>query len=264
MNTTHQKAFPCAFLFALLFLIAPASRAGVVYIDQLKTMQTNTTYNSSATNTVAAAGAVGGFRTLVLTSINNDLNDESSRLRVLTNAPTGARLVLASGSDATADFDLIWGGAGGTAGLGGIDFRDGITPTEFSLNKSTVNFNLLGSDSPNDITWTFTDTSANTATYTVNLQTNAPYPNPAIPYAISLASFTGANTINWSSINFITLSGGGVASLDMTLSSPLSVSATTIPEPGTWAAAGLLLLTAAYVRRRRSQGVTTEEAPVAA
>jgi hypothetical protein len=36
--------------------------------------------------------------------------------------------------------------------------------------------------------------------------------------------------------------------LDLVLGAPFSVTAAAIPEPGTWAAAGLLLLTAVYIR----------------
>ncbi|MFM8230920.1 MAG: PEP-CTERM sorting domain-containing protein, partial [Chthoniobacterales bacterium] len=87
--------------------------------------------------------------------------------------------------------------------------------------------------------------------------------NPAQAYAISLNSFIGAGSINWSSINFITLSGGGISSLDMSLGGAFSVNAQPIPEPGTWAAAGLLVLTAFYIRRRRMRAAN-EEAPAAA
>ncbi|MFM7374128.1 MAG: PEP-CTERM sorting domain-containing protein, partial [Chthoniobacterales bacterium] len=264
MNPTSLKAAICLNLAAILLMVAPAARAGVVYIDKLTTLQTNAvTFDSSTNTTIASVAAVGGFRTINLTSTNNDDNLEESRLRVLTNsAGGGPRLALGSGLNATANFTVTWGGANGTAGLGGVDFRDGIAATNFSLVTSTLNFSLLTSDITNSITWTFTDTIANTATYDQSIPSK-PVLNPITQYSVSLNSFVGAGSVNWSSINFITLSGGGVPSLDLTLGGAFSVTANTIPEPGTWAAAGLLVLTAFYIRRRRIRAAS-EEAPTAA
>ncbi|MFM8683591.1 MAG: hypothetical protein ACKOEG_07420 [Chthoniobacterales bacterium] len=264
MNPTSLKAAICLNFAAILILVAPAARAGVVYIDKLTTFQTNAvTFDSSTNTTIASVDAVGGFRTIDLTSTNNDDNLEESRLRVLTNSlglGIGPRLVLGSGTDATANFTVTWGGANGTAGLGGVDFRDGIAPGDFSLTSSTLNFSLLTSDITNSITWTFTDTFANTATYVQSIPSK-PVLNPITQYSVSLNSFLGAGSVNWSSINFITLSGGGVPSLDLTLGGAFSVTANAIHEPGTWASAGLLVLTSFYIRRRRMRA-TTAEAPV--
>ena len=264
MIPTFLKAAICINLAAILCLVAPAAHAGVVYIDKLTTLQTNAvTFDSSTNTTIASVDAVGNFRTIDLSSTGNSANFEDSRLRVLTNSLGGGpRLALGSGLDATANFTVTWGGANGTAGLGGVDFRDGIAATNFSLINSTLNFSLLTSDLTNSITWTFTDTSANVATYVHSIPSK-PVLNPITQYSVSLNSFVGAGSIDWSSINFITLSGGGVPSLDLTLGGAFSVTATPIPEPGTWAAAGLLVLTAFYIRRRRMRA-TTEEAPAAA
>jgi hypothetical protein len=266
MNPTSLKAAICINLAAILCLVAPAARAGVVYIDKLTTIQTNAVTSDSSTNTtIASVDAIGNFRTIDLSSTGNSANFEDSRLRVLTNSLGGGpRLALGSGLDATANFTVTWGGANGTAGLGGVDFRDGIAAPDFSLDNSTLNFSLLTSDLTNSITWTFIDTSANVATY-VHPIPSKPLLNPITQYSISLNSFVGAGSIDWSSINFITLSGGGIPSLDLTLGGAFSVTATPIPEPGTWAAAGLLLLTAVFIRWRRSRGAATqEEAPAAA
>lgn len=260
MKITFSKLFGCCAAAAFLIPFAPMSRASVVtYIDLLTTTQTNTTYNTSVTNTVAAAGAVGGFRTMTLTSTGNDINDETSTLRVMTNAAGGGpRMVLSSGNDVTTTYAMSWGGATGT-GFAPIDFT-GALGANFSLASSTLNFSLRTADIANPYTWTFRDTNNVTATYASTFPVNA---TPSINYAISLASFANGGTIDWSSINFITLSGGGIPSLDLALTGPFSVTAAPIPEPGTWAAAGLLVLTALYVRRRRMRA-TTEEAPAAA
>jgi len=261
MKTRIQKTLSVA---AIALACTPFSRAGVVtYIDMLQTRQTNSTYESSMTNTVASATSLGNFRTVTTSSTGNSINDETSSFRVLTNAPAGPRVALTSGLDATANFEMKWGGAGGTTGLGGIDFT-GALGTDFSLTKSTLNFSLLTASITNAVTWTFIDTSNNTATYTQSIPVNLS-PSPAIDYAVSLASFTGSGIIDWTSINFITLSGGGVPSLNMTFAAPFSSMANNIPEPGTWAAAGILLLAALYIRRRRARSTDVAgEAPAAA
>jgi hypothetical protein len=124
-----------------------------------------------------------------------------------------------------------------------------------------LNFSLRTADIASPYTWTFRDTNNVTATYASTFPVNA---TPSINYAISLADFANGGAIDWSSINFITLSGGGVPSLDLVLGAPFSVTAAAIPEPGTWAAAGLLLLTAVYIRWRRSRGAATQEETPAA
>ena len=259
---TRLPAATLTILAALLLVGLSAAKATVVtYIDLLNTTQTNTTYNSSVTNTIASAGALGGFRTMTLTSSGNDINDETSTLRVMTNAAGGGpRMVLSSGNDVPATFHMTWGGAGGTAGLGGIDIFGGLGATNVDLTLSTLNFSLRTADLASPYTWSFTDTNNVTATYASTFPVNA---TPSIDYAISLASFANGGTIDWSAINFITLSGGGVPSLDLVLGNSFSVTASPVPEPGTWAAAGLLVLTAFYIRRRRMRA-TTEEAPTAA
>lgn len=264
MKTRIAKTLSACAVAAIALACAPFSQAGVVtYIDLLQTKQTNSTYNSTVTNTMASATSLGNFRTLTTSSTGNDINDEASIFRTMTNLPAGPRVALTSGLDATASFEMKWGGAGGTAGLGGVDFTGGFG-TEFSLIKSTINFSLLTASITNAVTWTFIDTSNNTATYTQSLPVNLS-PNPAIPYAISLASFTGSGIIDWSSINFITLSGGGVPSLNMTFSAPFSSMADNIPEPGTWAAAVVLLLAALFIRFRRARGTDAAgEVPSAA
>jgi hypothetical protein len=243
---------------ALLLLLAPAAPAGVVtYIDLFDVPdQIVATNNATVSNTVASVGAIGGYRTLTLTTSGGNpffgpviLGIDSSAQELLLNTP----------SSATSFYDVTWGGVGGTAGLGGVDLTGGAT--NFTLNNSFLNFTLSFSDQPNNFTWTVTDTSSNVASYTASFPTLIS-PNPAIAYAVSLASFSGAGTVDWTSINFISLSGGGPISLDLTLASPITLAAG-IPEPGTWATAALLLGGAAYtVWRRRKNSATP--APAAA
>jgi uncharacterized membrane protein YjfL (UPF0719 family) len=172
---------------------------------------------------------------------------------------TVQQLSLATPGTAIPTFQVKWGGAGGTNGLGGIDMTGGAT--NFTLNNSFLNFSL-SPDLSTSVTWTFRDTLNNVATYTQAAPAVTP-PNPAISYAVSLASFTGGGAIQWNNINFITLAGGGISGLDLTLATPVTLAAG-VPEPGTWAAAGLLLLTALYVGWRRSRSAVAGEAPAAA
>jgi len=247
-------------VIVLLGLSAPRSPAAVVtYIDLFTTTQTLNALNSTATNTVAAPGAVGGFRTFTLTSADNDPELGNTIMRVSTNAPIGPRFSLSTPTDAASSFEMKWGGNNGTAGLGGVDFQGGLG-TNFSLTSSTLNFLLRSADIASIFAWTFTDTSSNVASYSATFPSHSST-NPAISYAISLASFTGSGIVDWSSINFITLSGGGLE-LDLSITAPFSVTAQPIPEPGTWAAAALLLGAAAYTmwRRRQNTAVSTPAA----
>ena len=258
MKSKYQRAFLAWIAPALILFASPRwSEAGVVtYIDLLDTTQLIATNNASVTDTVTAPNAIGGFRTMMLTTSGGNPFFGPAIFGVDGNAQD---VLLSTPSGATSFYEIKWGGAGGTGGLGGVDFTGGIT--NFTLNNSVVNFTLGTTDQANNFTWTFTDTSNNIASYTGSFPTLIP-PNPAITYAISLASFSGAGSVDWSSINFISLSGGGPISLDLTLNSPVSLAAG-IPEPGTWAAGLLLLGGAAYsIWRRRPNAA--EKAPVAA
>jgi MYXO-CTERM domain-containing protein len=248
-------------VIVLLGFSVPRTEANVVtYIDFFTTTQTLTALNSTTTNTVAASNAIGGFRTFTLSSTDNDPELGNTTMRVSTNAPIGPRYSLSTPTDATSSFEIKWGGANGTAGLGGVDFRGGIVATNFSLTSSTLNFFLRSADIASTYAWTFIDTNSNVASYAATFPSHSST-NPAISYAISLASFSGSGIIDWSSINFITLSGGGLE-LDLSMPAPLSVTAQPIPEPGTWAAAALLLGAAAYTmwRRRQNAVVSTPAA----
>jgi len=263
MNSRSIRQYFFWAVIVLLGAATPSLKADVVtYIDLLTTTQTVSALNSTNTSTVAATNALGGFRTFSLSSIDNDPDLGNTIMRVSTNAPIGPRFSLSTPTDATSSFSITWGGAGGTNGLGGVDFFGGFgAPGISGLTNSFLSFSLRSADLASSFTWTFTDTINNVASYTGSFPTHSST-NPAIAYAISLASFSGAGTIDWTSINFITLSGGGLE-LDLSLASPIYVT-TPVPEPGTWAAAGLLLLTAIYIRWRRSRTATAVETPAAA
>jgi hypothetical protein len=258
---SRLPAAALTFIAALLFTGLPTAHAAVVtYIDMLTNpaAQIISTNNATVTNTVPSTSAIGAFRTLVLdTKGGSSFGPPPGFLGV---DGSTARLILLSG-DATNNFSAIWAGADGTSGFAPVDFTGGLG-TNFSLLKSTLNFSVLNADVSSPFTWTFRDASTNTATFSGTLTNTS---SPGINYAISLASFNPSSPLfDWSSVNFISLSGGGYG-LDLTLSGAISVTAQSIPEPGTWAAAGLLLLTAVYIRWRRSRGaVSDEEAPASA
>lgn len=246
---------------AIIFFGAAVSHGAVVtYIDLFTTSQFLSTNNTTIASTVASAGALGGFRTMTLSTLGGDPPEEPPNTGISVSAGT-QRFTLSTPTEAVSSFQIKWGGAGGTAGLGGIDLRGGIAATNFSLTSSTVNFSLRSADQPSSFNWTFTDTSSNIASYNGSFPAQSST-NPAIPYAISLASFSGSGLVDWSSINFITLSGGGLE-LDLSMPTPFAVTARPIPEPGTWAAAALLLGAAAYTMWRRRQSAAVEETAAA-
>lgn len=208
-------------------------------IDAFTTAQTVTVLEGTGTNTTASAGAIGGFRTLSLTSSGN--SDVGTTLNV--SSGTTNRLNLSSPTDATASFDVIWGGANGTAGLGGVDITSGWP----DLSGSSLQFKQRSADFASNFTWTFTDTANKTASYTGVLPVKASA-TAATQFSIPLSSFTSQSGFNWTSINFIKLSGGGVLELDFSLTAPMLIA--TVPEPSTYAMA-LAGAAAALVMARR-------------
>jgi hypothetical protein len=237
------------FLFPLLALVAASAHAQIVTntIDAFSNGQSRAVVDGTVSNTVLAAGAIGGYRSMTLTAVNADPEGSFSQLTV---SSINKLLVLATPPSATANFTIKWGGLGGTNGLGGIDLIAG-NPTP---DQSNLKFNLRRADFSSSFTWVFTDTLSQTASYTGTFPVEAAGA-PDLAYSIALSSFTGA--INWNSINFITLSGGGADNLDLELSAPITMETTMmapVPEPGTWAAAALLAGLAGFIhwRRRRA------------
>jgi hypothetical protein len=248
MKSKYQHALVTWIAPAIIFLSGPRlCEAGVVtYIDLLDSAQALT---NSSTNTIVSANSIGGYRTMALS-----VTGSAFPPTFLYVDDTSQQLSLATPGTRVPSFEVKWGGAGGTNGLGGIDMTGGAT--NFTLFNSFLNF-TIEADLATSVTWTFIDTLNNVASYAQAIPAN-----PAITYAISLSSFSGAGVVQWTNINFITLSGGGTPGLDLTLSTPITLAAG-IPEPGTWAAAALLLGVAAHtVWRRRCKSLV--EAPAAA
>lgn len=155
------------------------------------------------------------------------------------------RLNLSSPTDATAAFEVIWGGADGTAGLGGIDITSGWP----DLAGSSLQFKQRSADFASNFTWTFTDTANKTASYTSTLPVKSSS-TAAAQFSIPFSSFTSQSGFNWTSINFIKLSGGGVLELDLSLTAPMQVA--TVPEPSTYALALVGAVAACVMARRKT------------
>lgn len=235
-------------LTVVFFLTAatPKSPAQLITnaIDKLTTAQTLQAENSTSTNTSTAAGAIGGFRTIVLYSAGNN---EGEPTGLAVNAGT-QRMSLAAPEGATSTFQMLWGGANGTAGLGGIDFGAG---QPLDLFTSALSFSLRSTDQASNFTWTFTDTLNNSASYTGTFVAHSSA-SPPFVYNITLSSFSNSLAVNWSSIDFIVFSGGGVEGLDMSVPAPFEVVASTVPEPSTWLLFSSGLVLAVIVVRRRA------------
>jgi hypothetical protein len=232
-------------LLAIAFLAGNLHAAQVTnVIDEFTTSQSIATNNASLTNTVAASNAIGGFRTMGLTTAGGNTNESTS---IFVSAGS-QRLTLNTPVESSADFQLKWGGANGNAGLG-ADFGAG---QPLDLFTSILSFALRGTDLTSNFTWQFTDIGGNTASYAGSFSPHSST-NPALLYNISLDLFANAGAVNWNAINYIIFSGGGVEDLDMTINAPFKVVASTVPEPGTWAlaASGILTLIAATHRRFR-------------
>lgn len=217
----------------------PSFGEAIYGIDAFTTSQTVSVLEGSATNTTASAGAIGGYRTLSLTSVGNP--DVGTTLNV--SSGTTNRLNLSSPTDGTATFDVIWGGANGTAGLGGVDITSGWP----DLTGSSLQFKQRSADFASDFTWTFTDTTNKTASYTGTLPVKSSS-TAATQFSIPLSSFTSQSGFNWTSIDFIKLSGGNVLELDFSLTAPMQI--VTVPEPSTYALVGVGAAVAALMGRR--------------
>lgn len=223
----HTVKRPILTLLAATLVPAQSFAATVTnLIDSFTTSQSISTNNASSTNTVASAGAIGGFRTLSMSTSGGNLSENTS---IFVSA-TSQRLTLNTPVEATANFQLTWGGAGGNTGLG-ADFGAG---QPLDLNTSFLSFSLRSTDLSSNFGWQFIDTLGVTASYS---GTFPPHSSgaPALPFSIPLDSFANSGAVNWNAINFIVFSAGGVEDLDMTINAPFQVVASTVPEPGTWA-----------------------------
>jgi opacity protein-like surface antigen len=234
----------CLILLAAALLATPIYAAQVTnLIDNFTTSQSISTNNASATNTVTAPSAIGGFRTMSLTTAGDNL-DELTSLFV---SSATQRLTLNTPVDSTPNFQLKWGGANGNTGLG-ADFGDG---QPLDLLTSFLSFSLRGTDISSSFTWQFIDSTGLTATYNGNFPVHSST-SPALPIVISFDSFANASSVNWNAIDYIVFSGGGQEDLDMTINAPFQVVASTVPEPGTWALFVAGLAVATFVLRRRA------------
>ena len=228
---------------AIIVLGAPARSAQVTnIIDNFTTSQSISTNNASVTQTVTAPSAIGGFRTMSLTTSGANLDENTS---IFVSSAT-QRLTLNTPVDSTPNFQLRWGGANGNTGLG-ADLGAG---QPLDLFASYLSFSLRGTDIPSDFAWQFIDSTGNTATYNGSFPAQSTT-SPALPFVISFDSFANNGAVNWNAIDYITFSGGGKEDLDMTINAPFQVVASTVPEPGTWAlfVAGLAVATFALRRR---------------
>jgi hypothetical protein len=239
-----MRKFSLRLLATALLLAASARSAQVTNtIDDFRTSQLISTNNASATNTITAPSAIGGFRTMSLTTAGDNL-DENTSLFVSSGTQ---RLTLNTPVDSTPNFRLKWGGANGNTGLA-ADFGEG---QPLDLFTSYLSFSLRGTDLTSDFAWQFIDSAGNTATYNGSLPVHS-NTSPALPFAISFDLFANASAVNWNAIDYIVFSGGGKEDLDMTINAPFQVVASTVPEPGTWALFVAGFAVATFVLRRRA------------
>lgn len=214
-------------------LVAVAStHASTILVDDFTTAQNLSTASGSITNTVASASSVGGYRTAILTTAGGE-----SATTLLVSAVNN-RFSLSSPTDATASFTLLWGGADGTSGLGGINMTGGVT----DLSSINLKFNQRSADFASNFTWSFTDISNNVATYTGVFPVWSSS-SPLNEFSIAYSDFSNSGSIDWTKINFISLSGGNVLELDLSLArlDGAGITVEAVPEPSTYA---LLALTA--------------------
>jgi autotransporter-associated beta strand protein len=198
------SSLPAIALFAVCF--AATSPASIVSttIDNFSTAQNVFANNGGVTNTVGSAGAIGGFRTIILNSTGGDFDT------IFSVSSANQRMSLSTPADATPAFTVLYGGTNGTAGLGGIDLVSGNTDLTFS----SLLFYLRSSDATSTYSWAFTDTSNNTASYSGIFPIHSSS-SPIITNSISLSTMVNAGAVDWTSIDFISLTGGNVSEMDL-------------------------------------------------
>jgi hypothetical protein len=211
-----------------------SNAAVVTVIDDFSSFQNvQASGSNNDTTTVVSAGSIGGYRTMALSTAGNAF--QQSALTVFSN-----QLALSTPTNATTNFTVTWAGATG-AGLGGIDF----TQDYPDLSLSSIRFALRSADYTTNFTWTFEDASGNTASYSGNFPVHQSS-SPNLAYDIKLSDFTNTSSpVDWSLINKISLSGGGVAEADISIVGGIVI----VPEPTTalLSALGALCL----LRRKR-------------
>ena len=230
-------------VFALICFMPWATSSfaeAILGIDALTTSQAVSVFAGTQTNTTPAPGAIGGYRTMKILSGGNP--DVTSTLNV--SSGTTNLLNLSSPTNATVSFEVIWGGANGTAGLGGVDITSGWP----DLAGSALQFKQRSADFASNFTWTFTDTATKTSSYTgvLPVKSNS---TAATQFTIPFSSFASQSGFEWTSINFIRLVGGNVVELDFSLTAPMQI--VTVPEPGTVVLGAIGLILSGIVRGAR-------------
>ena len=260
---THQitmKTKPQSFLVkalalgAALTLFSHTSPAAVVVtIDDFKTAQavTNTTSGGPTVSTSNITPLPFSQRVLSLSN-SEGAGSANSVLQVLTNASNGGpRLALSVDSEATAIISTTWGTNGLNYNLaGGLSGA----PLTSWLTGHALYYDLRSARPPAlPMTWTFTDGAGLTSYYNKDLTpTISPsINNPAVAYAMRLVDFTTAAGFDWNSINFLALTGTSALDAGPGFTMVNTIRVAEVPEPGTWAAAALLLGVMALVRYRR-------------
>ena len=256
MKTKLQHTFVKALALgvALTFLSHTSPAAVVVTIDDFKTAQavTNGATGGGPTASTSSITPLPFSQRVLSLSNSEGATGANSMFQVATNAGNGGpRLALSVDAEASAILSSTWGTNGLAYNLAGG--RSGAALTSWLTTNALV-YDLRSSRPPAlPLTWTFTDSSGNTAFYNKDLTpTTSPAINdPALAYAMRLVDFTPVGAFNWSSINFLALTATSAANVGPGFTMVNSIRIAEVPEPGTWAAAALLLGVMAFVRYRR-------------
>ncbi len=187
--------------------------------------------SAPGTNTVSYSAAVGGFRTVNMAS-PGPLTATASVIPGA--APLG---IYAHSADALtpATSTITWDANG--AGLGGVDFVEGLINNTFSFDIVSIDQGFI------DLILTVEDTLSNSASYTFS----------GAGTGVQTVAFTNFSGIDFTSVNMLSLQVKGGAASDLTLDlfattgeqPPL-----TVPEPGVLLLLGAGLLGMAGMRRR--------------
>ncbi|MBJ7327599.1 MAG: hypothetical protein JHC52_09690 [Chthoniobacterales bacterium] len=249
---TFVKALALGVALTLLSHTSPATV--VVTIDDFKTAQAVTNGPTGGGPTASTSSITPlSFSQRVLSLSNSEgSTGANSLLQVSTNASNGGpRLALSVDAESSAIMSSTWGTNGLNYNLaGGLSGA----PLTSWLTGHALYYDLRSARPPAlPMTWTFTDGAGLTSYYNKDLTpTISPsINNPAVAYAMRLVDFTTAAGFDWNSINFLALTATSAADAGPGFTMVNTIRVAEVPEPGTWAAAALLLGVMALVRYRR-------------